>query len=362
MTLTLSPQEARTIAVRAQLLDADRPAGVVEALDGLVVANIDPTAAIAPSADHILWSRIGWPYQPADLVRAVEHERTVFEWRGFYRPMADLPLYRARMRAAPGWEQARQWLDANVGFRRDVLERLAGEGPLGTAEIPDTSSVPWTSTGWTNDKNVSRMLELLALRGEVAVTARRGRERVWDLAERVFPDDSEVPAADAERILAERRLRALGIARENAPEQPGEPFHVGDTGEVAVVDGVPGEWRVDPAVVAAIPAGPRAALLSPFDRLVFDRTRARELFGFEYILEMYKPAAKRRWGYFALPILVGDELIGKLDAKADRAAGVLRVHAVHEDVDWSPEQRDAVQAEIDALAEWLGLELSDAVR
>ncbi|MFJ6651955.1 DNA glycosylase AlkZ-like family protein [Microbacterium sp. NPDC091313] len=357
MTLALSPEEARSIAVRAQLLDAERPAGVVETLDALVAVNIDPTAAIAPSADHILWSRIGWPYQSGDLVRAVEVDRTVFEWRGFYRPMADLPLYRARMRGLPEFAQARQWLQANAVFRADVLRRLADDGPLGTGEIPDTSAVPWASTGWTNAKNVQRMLEFLALRGDVAVSGRRGRERLWDLAERVYPDDAEVPVDAAEHALAERRLRSLGIARASAPEQPGEPVHVGEIGVAATVAGVAGEWRIDPAVMAAEPAEPRAALLSPFDRLVFDRARARELFGFEYILEMYKPAAQRRWGYFALPILVGDDLVGKLDAKADRTAGVLRVNAIHEDRPWDDDEHAMVDAEIDELAEWLGLDV-----
>ena len=100
----------------------------------------------------------------------------------------------------------------------------------------------------------------------------------------------------------------------------------------------------------------RTALLSPFDRLVYDRARAEELFEFEYSLEMYKPAAKRRWGYFALPILHGDRLVGKLDATADRKAGVLRVHAIHEDVTFTRAIAKAVDAEIDDLAWWLGLD------
>ena len=92
MVHRLTREDARRIAVHAQLLTADRPGGIVETVDGLALVNIDPTAAVAPSADHILWSRIGWPYQPADLAGAVEQDRAVFEWAGFYRPMADLPL------------------------------------------------------------------------------------------------------------------------------------------------------------------------------------------------------------------------------------------------------------------------------
>ena len=121
-----------------------------------------------------------------------------------------------------------------------------------------------------------------------------------------------------------------------------------------MVDGVKGTWRVDPDLLGQPFAG-RAALLSPFDRLVHDRKRMVELFGFDYQLEMYKPAAKRRWGYFALPILSGDALVGKLDATADRKGGVLRVDAIHRDVPFTREMTRGVDAEIAALASWLGL-------
>ena len=129
---------------------------------------------------------------------------------------------------------------------------------------------------------------------------------------------------------------------------------MGDAGEPARIDGSTREWRVDPGAVG-LPFAGRTALLSPFDRLVHDRVRLQEVFGFEYVLEMYKPAAQRRWGYFALPILHEDRLIGKLDAAADRRSGVLRVAAVHEDEPFTPDVRDAVRAEIDALAAWLSL-------
>jgi len=129
---------------------------------------------------------------------------------------------------------------------------------------------------------------------------------------------------------------------------------VGEAGEPAEVEGVKGEWRVDPAALVDDFEG-RTALLSPFDRLIHDRLRALELFDFEYTLEMYKPAANRRWGYYALPILHEDQLIGKLDAVADRKASVLRINAIHEDVRFNRAMRTAVRAEIDNLASWLDL-------
>jgi len=163
-----------------------------------------------------------------------------------------------------------------------------------------------------------------------------------------------VPAEEARRLRDQRRLRALGIARARGPECPVEPVDVGEAGEPAVVEGVRGSWRVDPSQLGR-PFSGRAALLSPFDRLIHDRRRTVELFEFDYQLEMYKPAAKRRWGYFALPVLHGDRLVGKLDATADRDAGVLRVDAVHQDVPFDRPMTAAVDAEIEDLARWLGL-------
>ncbi len=161
---------------------------------------------------------------------------------------------------------------------------------------------------------------------------------------------------EAQRLRDERRLRSLGIARATGTAVPGEPLVVGDAGEAAEVEGVPGSWRVDPDQLGRDFSG-RAALLSPLDRLVMDRKRMTEIFEFDYTLEMYKPADKRRWGYYALPILYGDRLVGKLDATADRKAGELRVDAVHEDEPWDRATRAAVGAEIADLARWLDLEL-----
>lgn len=359
MVHRLTRDDARRLAVRAQLLAAGRPAGIVETVDALTVVNIEPTAAVAPSADLILWSRLGWPYQPADLGRLVEEDRAIFEWGGFYRAMTDLALLLPEMRRRPESAQAREWLAANDVFRREVVARLRAEGPLRAADIPDAAQVSWRSSGWTNNRNSLQLLEMLVLCGEVAISSRDAAGRVFDVADRVYPTDVPVLSdEDAARERAERRLASMGLSRAKGIAQPTEPIDVGEIGEEAVVDGVEGRWRVDPDGLAELGRfAPRTALLSPFDRLVFDRRRLEELFGYEYLLEMYKPAASRRWGYFALPILHGDRFVGKLDAKADRKAGVLRVNAVHEDEAFTDEVRDAVDAEIDDLARWLGLEI-----
>jgi uncharacterized protein YcaQ len=324
----------------------------------LTLVQIDPTAAIAPNADLVLWSRLGSSYRREDLTRALEVDRSLVELNALIRPVEDLGLHLADGPLFFATGKAASWLKDNDRFRRDVLSLLKKRGPLPSREIPDTAAVPWPSTGWTNDRNVTMMLELLGVRGEVAIAGRVGRERLWDVPERVYPASFEVPPpAEAERRKNERRLAALGIARAKGRKMPMEPIHVGEAGEPAVVEGVKGEWRVDPAYLDGDFAG-RVALLSPFDRLLHDRVRTEELFDFEYTLEMYKPAAKRRWGYFALPILHHDRLVGKLDAIADRKEGVLRVHAIHEDVPFTRAMMKGVNAEIEDLATWLGLQRS----
>ena len=352
----LTKGQARRIAVRAQLLDAPRPTDLVSVVERLTLLQIDPTAAIAPSADLVAWSRLGSSYKPEHLKQAVEQDRMLFELDALVRPVSDLGLYLAGASEFPTYEHSRAWLRDNDRFRRDILKLLRRSGPLTSRDVPDTCAVPWASSGWTNNRNVTQMLEFLAMRGEVAIAGRVGRERVWDLPERVYPAELEVPSVEeAEQRKNERRLASLGIARQRTRAMPMEPTDVGEAGEPAVVEGVKGEWRVDPSYLGGDFEG-RTALLSPFDRLIHDRVRAEELFDFEYALEMYKPAAKRRWGYFALPILHGDRLVGKLDATADRKAGVLRVNAIHEDLKHTGPITKAVQAELEDLAGWLGLD------
>lgn len=356
----LDRTEARRIAVRAQLLDAPRPTDLVTVVRQLTLLQIDPTAAVAPSADLVAWSRLGASYRPDQLQRALEQDRTLFEHNAMVRPVSDLGLYLAGAADWPSRATTREWLRANDAFRRDVLDLLGRSGPLLSRDIPDTSVVPWPSTGWTNNRNVTQMLEFLMMRGEIAVAGRRGRQRLWDLAERVYPADlPELTVDEAHRLRNERRLRSLGIARARGTALPNEPADVGDAGEPAVVEGVTGTWRVDPEAMGR-PFTGRTALLSPFDRLVHDRVRALDLFDFEYTLEMYKPKAKRRWGYFALPVLHEDRLVGKVDATADRKSGELVVHAVHRDVPFTPAMTDAVHHELEHLASWLRLTLREA--
>ena len=358
MTHRLTLDQARRIAVRAQLLDAERPGDVVEVAEQLAAIKIDPTATIAPCEHTVLWSRIGWSYEAGQLVKAVEMDRLLFEFDGTFRPTSLLPLMLPAMRRWPRRESSRQWLEANDGFRADVLARLRAEGPLLATQIADTSQVSRPPDGWSGSNQVPHMLEFLMRQGLVAVARREGRHRVWDLAERVYPGDlPDLDEDEAARQLGERRLQAAGIAKQKSPWTP-----VGAAGEPATIEGMSTKWRVDPDAVAALDEdqGGRVAFLNPYDGMLFDRPRLRDIFEFEYVLEQFKPKPQRRYGYFAHPILLGDRFVGMLDAEVDKAREVLRVNAVHEFLPFEPEEEEMIRAEIAELGEWLGVAVADA--
>ena len=357
MVIELDLQQARRIAVRAQVLDADEPLHLVGLVERLTLLQLDPTAALAPSADLVVWSRLGNGYAPVQLAEAAR-TRQLFELDAYIRPMSQLPIVLGSLAGWPTHARHREWLQRNDRFRRDLLAALRDRGASLSRDLPDTAVVGWRSTGWTHERNVTQMLESLTLTGEVAISGRIGRQRIFDLAERVYPAGLALPPkAEALRAREDARLRASGIVRVGGTVVPGEPYQADNAGVAAVVRGVKGQWRVDPDQLDR-PFTGRTALLSPFDRLVHDRLRAEQLFGFEYVLEMYKPAAKRRWGYYALPVLHGDQLVGKVDAAVDRKAGRLVVHALHEDHPFTSEISAGVAAELAALADWLGVGLA----
>ncbi len=364
----LTQDQARRIAVHAALLVDDRPDDLLDAVRRLTMLPLDQTRAVAPAAELILWSRLGHGHRPGDLDDAIASQQVV-EVAGALRSIDDVALYRAEMAAwpTPGpWKEwhhrLSDWMEANEACRRDVLERLRKDGPLAICALPDTCALPWRSSGWNDGKNTRMLIAQLVQRGEVAVAGRQDRERIYDLADRVYPDEPLPPLAEAEAELDRRRLRAFGLARAGAVYQQGEPVGAGEAGEPAVVEGVRGRWRVDPAALDSLerPESDRTELLAPFDLLLHDRKRMSDLLGFDYALEMYKPKEKRRWGYYALPVLHGDRMVGKVDASADHEAGKLFVHAVHDDEPFLDDLSSAVELKITELARWLDLTVSEA--
>lgn len=324
----MSLAQARRIAVRAQALDGSAE-GILGTVRRLGSLQIDPIATVGTPQQLVLWSRLG-PYDVTEFDRLLWKERKLFEWGAFIWPIEDFPLIRARMRRRRNkytWERrGNELLRTNARFKRYVLRELEKRGPLLSRELEADLMVSREPHEWWGSRKVTLMLELLQGRGVVAVVGRRGGQRLWDLGERWYPDAETVPLAEAERLLAEKRFRALGVRYEK------------------------GDWKVHPAAQDG-PVPTRTTFLSPFDRLIHDRARTERLWDYHYRLEMYVPKAKRQYGYYVLPILRGDRLIGRIDPILDRKTGVLRVNGVW----WEPGVKPvSVQKPLRSLATFIG--------
>ncbi|HXV03124.1 MAG TPA: crosslink repair DNA glycosylase YcaQ family protein [Gaiellaceae bacterium] len=324
----ITREEARRIAVRAQLLDGSATS-VLDTVRRLGFLQVDPIATVAPPQYLVLWSRLG-PYDRAELDRLVE-QRELFEWNAFIWPREDLPLIQARMRRRWGHYKREQWaqqfLKEQSGLRRYVLRELERRGPLPSRELEHTDARYHERTVWWGTRaQLTWMLELLHLRGRIAVAGRDGTHRLWDLAERVYPKTEAAPAAKARRLADEKRFRSLGVRLEK------------------------GRWLAHPDADSR-PVGSRVTFLSPFDRLIHDRDRAEALWDFRYRLEMYVPKAKREYGYYVLPILRGDDIVGRIEPVFDRKTRVLHVNGVW----WEPGKREAkLDKPLRQLAAFLG--------
>jgi uncharacterized protein YcaQ len=248
------------------------------------------------------------------------------EWNAFIWPVETLPLLRALMRHARRnphpWR--RKFLRENAAFRRYLLRELERRGPLLSRELEGRASQPRDAHRWWGTRQVTLMLETLQRRGDVAVAGRRSGQRLWELAERWYPETETVPLREARRELEEQQFRALGVRFER------------------------GEW-VAHGEADDSPVPDRATLLSPFDRLIHDRGRAEALFDFRYRLEMYVPKAKREYGYYVLPLLVGDRVVGRAEPRFDRKTGKLELLGA-----WGDTSR--LDEALDELAAFLGAE------
>jgi len=298
----VSVAEARRIAVRAQLLDGSAT-DVLSTVRRLGFLQLDPISTVAPPQHLVLWSRLGSAYDRGELDRLLWESKQLFEWNAFLWPIEDLPLIRARMHSSEGpWARHRAaYVKENASFRRYVLRELGRRGPLLSREIEDHRPSGREAHRWWGERKMGLMLGVLNAQGEVAVVGRRGKQRVWDLADRWYPETERAPWAEAKQRLEEQRFRSLGVKLER------------------------GKLLAHPEAVDASVPPARTTFLSPFDRLVHDRNRAEALWGFYYRLEMYVPKTKREYGYYVLPILRGDRVIGRIEPVHDRKRGELRV-------------------------------------
>jgi hypothetical protein len=376
--LVLSLESARRLAVTCQHLAGPRPGGGLDGLRQVLrtlrCLQLDPIDAVARSHFLVLWSRLG-DYDRADLDTLLWQERWLFEYWAHAASIVlaeDYPIHHVMMRGyakgeSPYAQRVRGWIEANDGLRQHVLDRLRTAGPLPPAAFDDLTSVPWQSSGWTNGRSVERMLDFLWSQGSIMVAGRAGRTRHWDLAERWLPawaDAPPLPRREAVSLAAEHALRALGVARvadierhfirDRYPELPEILDELQRSGRVvpAEVEGGSERWHVHRDVLGLLEREwqPRTTLLSPFDNLICDRARTERLWGFEFRTEMYVPKHKRRYGYYIMPILHGERLIGRLVPRFDRRKQVLEIEGLFPEAGF-PGDEVSVRAVGEAVAE-----------
>ena len=380
----LSPAAARRIAVAAQGFTDPRPSGTpgrrhlrrVLARVGLL--QIDSVNVVVRSHSLPLFSRLG-PYPVSLLNRAAYADHELFEYWGHEAsllPVALQPALRWRMaRAAEQfdtWGRPARLAKERPDYIAAVLAEVAARGPLGAGELSDER--PRRAGPWWDWHDAKVALEWLFWTGQVTTADRRGFERRYDLTERVLPRavlEAPTPSvADGQRELVAVAARAHGVATEAdlrdyfrlAPaDSRARVAELVESGELLPVT-VRG-WR-SPGYLhrdAKVPRWVRArALLSPFDSLVWERSRTERLFGFRFRLEIYTPAPKRVHGYYVLPFLLGDRLVARVDVKADRAVGTLRALAAYAEAGAPPETAVELAAELHSVAGWLGLERVEA--
>ena len=362
--------------MQGQRLAGPRPASIAETVHDLTMVQLDPTRVVARTEHLVLFSRLGRRFRIDELERMLWVERSLFEYWVHIVPTADHWIHRESMRRYPdkgprGALRSRQdmakWLEANAAFRRYVLRELRARGPLRARDLEDRVADGWQAGGWIAEgRSVATLLDLLWHRGEIMIVGRDGQQRLWDLAERRLPVGEPAPPARAiARAVLDRQLHARGVA---AIAQFGTLFDgrpdgwkraltdlVRDGVAVPVtIEGISkGDWFAH-ADLLDQPWKPRTVALSPFDDLVSDRDHTEALFDFHFRLEIYVPKAARRWGYFVLPLLHGDRLIGRVDPRFDRETRVLRLEAVHAEPGTSASDGAAAGRALRELASWLG--------
>ena len=364
----LSLEQARRLAVRAQLLGGTHPDpgidGLRQVLRAVRCLQLDPVNVVARSHLLVLWSRLG-DFDRAHLDTLLWRERWLFEYWAHAASIVlaeDYPVHHLMMRAFPRSLEYREWLTANEEFRRYVLGALRQAGPLAAESLEDRAAVGWVSTGWTHGRNVEQMLNFLWKQGAITVVGRDGLRRLWGPA--AFADMPRLSEREAVERAAELALLALGVARERdivrhftRDRYPGLDLPSYGFARRVQVEGGTEDWWVHADSFGLLEEerwAPRTTLLSPFDNLICDRERTQRLWDFHYKNEMYVPKAKRRFGAYTMPVLSGDRLIGRVVPRMDRRRGVLEVEGVFAEDGAPADAGPAIAGAVESLAAFAG--------
>jgi hypothetical protein len=391
---TIDRSTARRLAITVQRLAGTPPRSSPNAVLGVIrsirCVQLDPIAVVARSPLLVLGSRVSG-FDPKHLDRLLWRDHSVYEYWAHAASVVlteDHPIHAWYMRQylrddGSAWNRRRlDWMAANAKLKRSVLAQVRRDGPVLARRISGgLAGESWRSSGWTNERNVDRMLGFLWASGKVMVAGREGIQKLWDLTERVLPPDApreRLSDLEVTRRAVDRSLHGLGVGtakhirshftRDRYPELNRVLAEFERTGRVERVvvqhDGapMPGTWYVhrdDLPLLERVERGrwePRAVLLSPFDNLIADRARSELLFDLSYRMEIYVPKDKRRFGYYAMPVLDGDRFVALVDPAMDRANGRLLVRAVHAEpgVRTTRESGRPVAEAVRDLASWLG--------
>jgi uncharacterized protein len=390
--LTISPTVARRLAVARQRLAGPRPEPtsetMLEVTRDLGCLQLDPISAVARSHLLVLWSRLG-NYDLPTLDKLLYSDYALFEYWAHAASIVlteDYPIHHWLMRRyavgdSPWATRVRAWMQENKDLQAHILTEIREKGPLPSRYFEDKSSAEWYSTGWTGGRNVSQMLGYLWTDGTIMVAGRSGLQKLWDLSDRCLPEwtpRDTLPEDEVVRRAAQKSLRALGVATQQhiklhytRNRYPGLPHVLKDLEAEGCITRVkladdgrewPGPWYVhrdDLPLLEGLSNGswqPRTPLLSPFDNLICDRARTEKLFHFYFRIEIYVPKEKRQFGYYVLPILHGDRLIGRIDPTMDRKHKRLNINAIYAEPDapTGTETARAVAGAIEELASFLG--------
>ncbi len=394
--ISITPEIARRIAVYRQRLSGPQPKadleGVRQVLREIRCLQIDPIRAVERTQYLVLFSRLG-NYPVTLLDKLAYQEKYLFEYwahAASYVLVEDYALHRHMMEniqysgGAVG-QRYKKWLEANQALRQHILDTIRENGETHPSEIEEIAARDWESTGWTSGRNTTLMISDLWDHGELLVARREGNKKYWDLPERVLPEEvlkRKLPVEEIVLRAAQLALRALGVGtaahikkhfiRYRYPDLDAALDRLerdGQVRRVAIEDpeknwGAAGAWYIHsedlPLIDFLRGSGwqPRTTLLSPFDNLICDRDRTELMWDFHFRIEIYVPKAKRRWGYYVLPILHGDRMIGRIDPLMDRKKGVLRINAVHAEPQAADDLQTvrAIRSAIDQLAAFLGAE------
>ena len=346
--LSLSLDQARRIFVQSQRLAPSSlgtsKEGTAQVIEHLGYVQIDTISVVARAHHHTLWNRCP-DYDPLFLHNLMAVDRRIFEYWAHaiaFLPLSDYRYYIPRMErhrtSSRAWLSA--WKQEHGHVLDEVLSRIRKEGALASKDfVPPPGTVRGTWWDWKPSK---RALEILFWQGDLMISERRNFQKIYDLTERVLPPGTNTTRPSKEELgcfHVRRALNGLGVAR---PKEIRDAFHIVDLSGISQtlkemeqsrdvvrlsIEGLDDSYYALPKTLESDPVTPsdQAHILSPFDNLTIQRERMNRLFDFEYTIECYLPEAKRHYGYFVLPILWRDELIGRLDAKADRKTRTLIV-------------------------------------